>query len=256
MDAIMGGLPAWAFALAVAITLFSGFVKGAIGFAMPLIMISTFGSFMSPTMALASLIIPTVITNIQQAFRLGFGEFAGIVRRYWRLILAVVVCIALSAQFVTIIPQAILFGVLGVSVTWFAGVQLAGRSLVLRIEHRRRAEWGLGVLGGLYGGVSGIWGPPVLVYLLSVRAEKREMVLVQGVVFLIGAVVLTAAHLQSGVLSAETAPLSAVLTLPAVLGMILGFRLQDRLDPVRFRWWTLVLLLLTGLNLLRRALLG
>jgi hypothetical protein len=38
--------------------------------------------------------------------------------------------------------------------------------------------------------------------------------------------------------------------------MLVGFRLQDRLDPVRFRWWTLVLLLLTGMNLCRRAVMG
>lgn len=256
MDAISAGLPAWAFALAVAITLFSGFVKGTIGFAMPLIMISSFGSFMSPTTALAALILPTVITNIQQAFRFGFGEFVGVVGRYWRLILGVVVFIVISAQFVMVIPQEVLLGVLGISVMWFSGVQLAGRSLALKIEHRRRAEWGLGIIGGLYGGVSGVWGPPVLVYLLTVGAEKREMVLVQGVVFLIGAIVLTGAHLHSGVLNAQTLPFSAALAVPAVAGMVLGFRLQDRLDPVRFRWWTLLLLLLTGLNLLRRAFLG
>lgn len=256
MDAISAGLPGWALMLAIGITFFAGFVKGTIGFAMPLIMISSFGSFMSPTTALAALIIPTIITNIQQAFRFGPSVVMGKVRQYWRLIAAIVVFIILSAQFVAVIPQAFLLGVLGASVVWFAGVQLSGRSLALRIEHRNRAEWGLGVIGGLYGGVSGVWGPPVLVFLLSIRADKRETVLVQGVVFLIGAVVLLGAHLQSGVLNAQTVPFSAALSVPAVAGMLLGFRLQDRLDPERFRWWTLVLLLLTGLNLLRRALLG
>jgi len=256
MDAISAGLPGWALVLAFAITMFAGFVKGTIGFAMPLIMISSFGSFMSPTTALAALIVPTVITNIQQAFRFGPGAFMRVVRLYWRLIISIVVCILLSAQFVASIPQPLLWGVLGASVVWFAGAQLLGRSLALRIEHRNRAEWGLGIVGGLYGGVSGIWGPPVLVYLLSIQAEKRETVLVQGVIFLIGAVVLLAAHLQSGVLNAQTLPFSGALAIPAVAGMLIGFRLQDRLDPVRFRWWTLLLLLLTGANLLRRALLG
>jgi hypothetical protein len=32
--------------------------------------------------------------------------------------------------------------------------------------------------------------------------------------------------------------------------------LQDRLDPVRFRRWTLILLALTALNLLRKAIMG
>jgi uncharacterized membrane protein YfcA len=253
MDAISAGLPEWALVTALAITFFAGFVKGTIGFAMPLIMISAFGSFMPPTTALAALIVPTIITNVQQAFRFGPSVVWGKVRTYWRLITGIVVFIIISAQFVSIIPQAVLLGILGVSVVWFAGMQLAGRSLALRLEHRTRAEWSLGIIGGLYGGVSGVWGPPVLVYLLSIGAEKRETVLVQGVVFLIGAVVLFGAHLQSGVLNAQTVPLSAALAVPAVAGMLLGFRLQDRLDANRFRWWTLVLLLLTGLNLMRRA---
>lgn len=256
MDFIAAGLSGWALVLAFSITLFAGFVKGTIGFAMPLIMISSFGSFMSPTTALAALIVPTLVTNIQQAFRFGPRAFLEATRRYWRLIISIVVCIVISAQFVALIPQSVLLGLLGASVVWFAGAQLLGRSLALRIEHRNRAEWGLGMVGGLYGGVSGVWGPPVLVYLLSIRADKRETVLVQGVVFLIGAVVLLLAHLQSGVLNAETFPFSAALALPGVLGMVIGFRLQDKLDPVRFRWWTLVLLFLTGANLLRRAFLG
>jgi len=256
MDAITAGLPGWAIAAAVAITFLAGFVKGTIGFAMPLIMISAFGSFMTPATALAALIVPTIVTNIQQAFRFGPDIVLGKVRQYWRLIAGIVVFIIVSAQFVQVIPQALLLGVLGVSVIWFAGVQLAGRSLAVKIEHRTRAEWSMGIVGGLYGGVSGVWGPPVLVYLLSVGADKRETVLVQGIVFLIGAVVLLGAHLQSGVMNAETIPLSAFLAIPAVAGMLVGFRLQDRLDPVRFRWWTLVLLLLTGMNLCRRAVMG
>ena len=41
--------------------------------------------------------------------------------------------------------------------------------------------------------------------------------------------------------------------LPAFAGMLAGFALQDRLDVVQFRRWTLVLLVVTGLNLVRRA---
>jgi uncharacterized membrane protein YfcA len=166
---------------------------------------------------------------------------------------AIVVFIVVSAQLVAVIPQALMLGLLGVPVVLFAGVQLLGRSLALPIRHRAAAEYGLGTVGGLYGGISGVWGPPVLIYLLSIGAGKAETVRVQGVTFLIGAVVLLGAHLRSGVLNAATLPFSAALIVPAALGMWLGFRLQDRLDPVRFRRWTLILLMLTGLNLLRRA---
>ena len=56
MDFLMAGLSPHAFWAALAITLFAGFVKGAVGFAMPMIMISAFSSFLPPEVALAGLI--------------------------------------------------------------------------------------------------------------------------------------------------------------------------------------------------------
>jgi uncharacterized membrane protein YfcA len=253
LTAMMGGLSPATFAAAVAITLFSGFVKGAIGFAMPLIMISGFAALMPPPVALAALILPMVATNLQQAFRQGPRAAWESVVKYRRLTAMLVLFILFSAQFVLVIPGWAMLGVLGLSITAYAAVQLAGRDLTLQLRHRVGAEYGLGILGGLYGGISGIWGPPVIVYMVSIGAEKREMVRVLGVTFLIGAVTLAAAHLRSGVLNVTTLPLSAAMVLPAYLGMWLGFRLQDRLDPLRFRRWTLVLLTVTGLNLILQA---
>lgn len=249
----MGGLDLWHFALALGITFFAGFVKGAVGFAMPMIMISGFSSFLPPETALAGLILPTVVTNLSQAFRQGAAAAWGTVVTYRRILLATVVFIVVSAGFVHVIPQDLFLLMLGLPITAFALVQLAGVNLALRLEHRNRAEWILGAIGGLYGGISGVWGPPLLVYLLSIKAGKVEVVRVQGVVFLIGAVVLFAAHLQSGVLNGATLTFSAILVIPALIGQTLGTFIQDRLDQTRFRRWTLILLVLTGLNLARRA---
>lgn len=239
--------------LAVAITLFAGFVKGAVGFAMPMIMISGFSSFLPPEVALAGLILPTVVTNLSQAFRQGRQVAWETVMTYRRILTATVMFILVSASFVHVIPQDMFLLLLGLPITAFAVAQLAGVSLALRLEHRARAEWILGAIGGLYGGISGVWGPPLLVYLLSIGANKNETVRAQGVVFLIGAAVLFVAHLTSGVLTEQTLAFSALLVVPAQIGQVLGNRIQDRLDQTRFRRWTLALLILTGLNLMRRA---
>jgi uncharacterized membrane protein YfcA len=76
------------------------------------------------------------------------------------------------------------------------------------------------------------------------------------VVYSIGSVSLLAGHLQSGVLNPTTAPLSALLLIPGFIGMQLGFRLSDRLDPVLFRRVTLIVLILAGANLIRKGLFG
>ena len=241
---------------AMAIAGFSGFVKGAVGFAMPMIMISAFSSFLPPHQALAGLILPTICTNISQSLRQGLPAAVATTRQYHRFLIATLLMLVVSAQFVEVIPQALFLLLLGAPITIFAALQLAGRQLALRLEHRQRAEWILGALGGLYGGVSGVWGPPLLVYLLSIGTGKVEMVRVQGVIFLIGAVVLLAAHLGTGVMDAQNFTFSAALILPAMAGQAAGFFLQDRLDQARFRRWTQGLLVLTGLNLMRQAVLG
>lgn len=249
----MFGLEIWQFWLAVGITAFAGFVKGAIGFAMPMIMLSAFGSLLPATTALAALILPTLLTNFQQALRQGPDAARNSISSFRWHIGTVLLFICVSAGFAQAIPQGVMYALLGVPIVLFAAWQLAGRSLALPLHHRRRAEVGMGVIGGLYGGISGIWGPPLIILLLSLGVDKREQIRVQGVVFLLGAVVLLIAHLASGVLNAQTLPLSAVLCIPAFAGMLAGFVLQDRLDVVQFRRWTLILLVLTGANLVRRA---
>jgi uncharacterized protein len=254
MDWAMAGLDPVAFWAAMAVTLFAGFVKGSVGFAMPLIMVSAFNGFLPPEMAVAGLILPTLVTNLFQATRQGMGEALASIRTYRRFLIGTVVFIVLSAPLLTVIPRTAYLLILGVPVTVFAGLQLAGVPLALPLRHRRAAEWGLGVLGGLFGGISGIWGPPLLVYLLSTGVQKAEMVRVQGVVFLIGAVALLVAHLRTGVADAASLGFSAALVVPAMIGMVIGYRVQDRLDQARFRRWTQGLLVVTGLNLVRQAL--
>ncbi len=252
-DLFTAGLPTGLFVAALAITLFAGFVKGAVGFAMPLILVSGFAVFLPQEVVLAGLILPTLVTNLSQAFRQGVGPAVATTRTYRRFLIATVICIAISAPFADAIPRWLYLLMLGVPITVFAALQLMGRSLAIKLQHRDRAEWGLGVIGGLYGGVSGIWGPPLLVFLLSTGADKVQMIRAQGVVFLIGAVMLLAAHLTTGLANAQTLGFSAALCLPALIGLFVGYRVQDRLDQGRFRRWTQGLLVLTGLNMVRLA---
>ncbi len=240
----------------VTVTLVASFVKGAVGFAMPMIMISGLASLLPADQALAALILPTMLTNGVQAFRQGWRAALATAVDWWRLIATICLFILLSSQLVPRIPQAVLLLVLGVSIVAFVFSQLAGRRIRFPAGRRGLAEVMAGAVGGFYGGLSGVWGPPTIALLLSVGAEKRESIRVQGVVYLIGSVMLLLAHLRSGVFNAQTAPLSALLVVPAFAGLWAGFQVQDRLDAVRFRRWTLMVLAIAGLNLVRRALTG
>ncbi len=254
LELVSAGLPGWALVAAMGVAFFAGAIKGALGFAMPMILISGLSSFMPVELALAGLMLPTLVTNLSQALRQGSLAAWGSVRRYWRMLSIMVVLLVLSAQFLTALPERALLVLLGGPIVAFAVLQLAGVALRLPVQRRRRAEWISGGVAGLYGGISGIWGPPVMVYLISVDTGKYDMVRVLGVVFLIGSVALIGGHLVSGVATATTLGFSALLVGPGMLGLWLGYFVQDRLDAAQFRCWTLIMLVLTGLNLLRQAL--
>jgi uncharacterized protein len=243
-------------AIAVAIALFAGMVKGAVGFAMPMVMISGLASIMPAEQALAALIVPTVVTNGIQALRQGRSAAWQSIVEYRRMLITLCLTILVSAQLVPHIPQRLLLIVLGLPIVAFALSQLAGWQFRFHADNRARAEVMTGAVGGFFGGISGVWGPPTIALLLSLDADKTESLRVQGVVYLIGAAILALAHLGSGVLNAATLPLSCVLTFPGIAGLFIGFAIHDRLDQARFRRWTLVVLVVTGLNLVRRALAG
>ncbi len=246
-------LPAATLALALAIGLVAGFVKGVVGFAMPMILITGLSTFLPPDLALAALILPTVVTNGQQALRQGWAAAWASTRRFWVFLATGLVFLLVSAQFVAVMSQQAMFALIGVPITAFALVQIAGWRPVMT----RPSAWieaAVGALAGLMGGVSGVWGPPTLAYLIATDTSKEDQIRVQGVIYFLGAVALLGAHLRSGVLRADTWALSALMILPALAGMGLGLRLQSRLDQAAFRKATLIVLALVGLNLVRRAL--
>ena len=107
---------------AVAITLFAGVVKGALGFAMPMIMISGLGSLMPVELALAGLILPTLITNLSQALRQGWRAALGSVQVFWRMLLVMVLLLLVSAQLVPFVSEPILLAILGVPISLFCAV--------------------------------------------------------------------------------------------------------------------------------------
>ena len=230
-----------------------GFAKGVVGFALPLIALGVLGSFLPYDVAVALLIVPTLVSNLFQSLRGGIVAAWGSLRDFWRLNLILVVMILLSAQLVVRLPQAVLFGLLGAFITVVGVIQIAGWHPRVAEARRGPVEVGVALIGGFFGGIAGIWGPPLVIYLLAIGLPKREMIRAQSLSFLLGSAVLVVAHLRSGVLDATTLPVSGWMVIPTMLAMFAGYRVQDRLDQAMFRRVTLAVLILAGLNLLRRA---
>ena len=241
---------------AFAVTFLGGFVKGAVGFAMPLIMVSGISQFVDPKLAIAGIVLPVLAANGLQTFRTGWRPALSAVSEHRRYVAVVCLAILLFAQLVPRIDTRIMLLLLGVPVVILSGLQVLGWRFSVPPGRRRAAEWGAGLVSGALGGFAGTWGPTTVLYLLAIDTPKARQMVVQGVIYGAGSVTLLAAHLASGVLNRETAPFSAALLVPAMAGMWAGFRLGDRLDQVRFRRVTLIVLVVAGLNLVRRGVTG
>ncbi len=228
--------------LAIAITIVAGVIKGAIGFAMPLIMVSALSSFVDPKIAIAAIILPIVASNGLQTLRHGIGPAIEASKEHWRYLVVVCIMIFAAAQLVPVIPQKVFYFVLGIPVVGLSLVQLFGLQLTISDRHKWWAEWVIAAISGTLGGLVGTWGPTTVLYLLAMKTEKMKQITVQGVIYGLGSVTLLFAHIQSGVLNAKTVGLSALLVPFALGGMWVGFKLLDKLDQQRFRQITLLVL--------------
>lgn len=256
MESFFGISSPEALVFTFAISLLAGFVKGVVGFALPMVLISGLGSVVTAEVAIAGMILPTLVTNSWQALRQGMRAALESIRKFRVFLFTGFVVMMASAQLVPVVPGDILLLVLGGVITVFVSLQIVGVQLRLPGHPGGRAQATIGTVAGFMGGMSGIWGPPTVAMLTALNTEKKEQMRIQGVIYGLGSAALVAGHAGSGVLRAETLPLSIALVPTAVLGMAIGFQVQDRIDQKTFRRATLAVLLLGGLNLIRRGWIG
>lgn len=252
METLFPLLTPYEVGLAAMVAIIAGFVKGVVGFAMPLVLISGLTIFMPPELALAGLIVPTLATNMQQALR--HGVHAAVRSTVEFRVFLVVGCVALvvCAQLVRVFPEQTMMAVIGVPVTFFAAFQLSGYQMTLS-RRSPKVEVLAGTVAGALAGLSGIWGPPTVAYLTALNTPKHDQIRVQGVIFGLGSVALLFSHIGSGVLRAETIGFSLAMVPSAFIGMWIGMAVMERIDQKGFRRATLFVLLVAGLNLIRRA---
>ncbi len=241
---------------AFAVALLAGFVKGAVGFAMPLILISGLTLMMDPRLAIAGVVIPTFASNLLQIARAGRAEARAAFWDLWLFIAAMCVMVFAVAQMLSFIPTRAIYLAVGGPVLAMSLVQLAGLRFSVPAGRRQGWDIGVGALAGSVGGLGGIWGPPTILYLMALGVDRARQMAAQGVVYFTGSVILLAGHLTSGLLDRQTLPFSLMLLVPVGLGMWLGFRTGDRLDAVLMRRATLCVLVVAALNLLRRGIWG
>ncbi|WP_028240468.1 sulfite exporter TauE/SafE family protein [Stutzerimonas azotifigens] len=238
--------------LFVALALFlGGAVKGTVGVGLPLVVVSLLGSLLDPRLSVALVTLPVVMTNVWQSLRSGI--LLGALRRFWPLILVFALSTWVGAQILVALDAALLLGLLGAAVVMFSLINLFQPRLRLAAEHERFAGPGVGLVAGLLNGVSTVNGPPLAIYLVSLGLDKETFIGSYGLIALCGSFPLLLSYIGVGLLGPTELGASLLAVVPALVGVVAGERLRHRIDPELFRRILLAVLIVLGLNLIRRA---
>lgn len=239
----------------VALTfLLAGTVKGVIGMGMPTVSLALLTATVGLQPAMALLLVPTVVTNIWQA--LVGGQLVAIIRRLWPFLLASVVTVWPGVMVLARVDARWLAMLLGILIITYALTSLRLARLVLPVRHERRAGVMSGLLNGLLTGMTGASVFPGVAYLQSLGLPREALVQSMGILFTLATLSLGLAMGGERLLTAPLLGLSAAALVPALLGMQLGRLLRLRLSDALFCRLFFLGLLVMGVYLLVRSLMG
>jgi len=252
VEFIFGDLSAADLALIACAFLIGGTVKGTVGMGLPMIAVPIISTVIDPRSAIATMILPIMGANFLQA-RVG-GSLLQTAASYRALLIPMFAGSIVGALLITSIPTAHAALILGGMVSLFAVSTLAGWKPILPSGVDRRLRPVIGLVSGLVGGMSSFFAPTVVPYLFSLNLEKTAFVRTMGVVFLIGELPLFTGLAVTGFAPPSVWALSAAGWAVVGCAMAVGKRLRDRIPQERFMTLVGAMLLLVGLNMIRRAL--
>ena len=229
-----------------------GIVKGITGMGLPLTSIALMSIVLDLQVAIPLLIVPIIATNIMQAFQ--GGHFTELMRKFWPMLLAAAVGVFAGTYALYRLDSSYLLIALVLLVFFYSINNLYAVRLSCSEGTLPLVSPVVGFLSGILAGTTGAIGIPVVIYFQALGMTKNLFVQALGIQFLITGTFLTLSLIREGGLSVQYATISALALIPSVLGMFAGKTLRDKVSEEKFRVWLYVLLLLIGLNLIRKGL--
>lgn len=232
-------------ALALAVFLVAGTVKGLVGLGLPTITIALTSLVLPLSDTIALVALPTIFTNLWQA-AVG-GQFRKILRRQWPLIVPLGVTLYLTMWTVGHKAPDWAFLVLAVVLIVYSALGLFRIRLHIHADLEKLLAPVIGVISGFVAGLVGVPVVPLMPYLQGLDIKPSELIQTLGVVLCATSLSLTVSLFRFGLLDGPHAAVSAIAVVPAVAGMYVGTRIRLGLSVEQFRLAVLWALLLTGL---------
>jgi uncharacterized membrane protein YfcA len=104
----------------------------------------------------------------------------------------------------------------------------------------------IGFINGVFTGMTGSFAFPGVPYLQALGLKRDELIQAMGILFTLSTVGVAISLQSKALLTAELGVLSAVGLMPAILGMVFGQRIRQRMSEDVFRRVFLIALVLLG----------
>lgn len=234
--------------------LLGGFVKGLSGVGLPMVALPFLSLGFTVPQAVALTMMPILASNGWQA--LTNGVLLPVVRRFWPMQLVMALSLLLSGSLMVKLDNSMLLSLAGgvMVVSVLALIAANGRTIPSRFE--RPAGIVVGMLAGLIGGVSSLFGIPVIIYMTSLGLGRAEFLTSISIIYFFAAIPYLAGLIGFGVVTPTELFGSALAVIPALLGIGLATRLVRGLDEQRFRHMLNFILLGLGFLMILRGLTG
>lgn len=234
--------------LVLAAFVLAGTVKGVIGMGLPTVAMGLLGVAMLPTQAAALLLIPSTITNLWQLA--AGGHLRSSLKRLWPLLGMIIVGTGLGSYGLGMGGAHSMGRALGGALFVYA---LCGL-LLPTLKVPPAAEPWLGPLCGLMTGLvtsaTGVFVIPAVPYIQGLGLDRNQLVQALGVSFTVSTLALGAGLFWNDALGGAQMGASVLAVIPALLGMMLGQWLRQRISAVVFKRVFFIGMALLGLHLL------
>ncbi len=235
-------------ALVISTFLLAGAVKGVIGLGLPTIAMGLLGLAMAPAQAAALLIVPSTITNVWQLANGGY--LRALLRRLWPMLLMVFVGTLLGSVWLGISSGAWVAHALGGALLLYALVGLWLPPFRLSAQQETWMGPLCGLLTGLITAATGVFVLPAVPYLQALDLDRDERVQALGLSFTVSTVALAIGLAGQDVLGGEALGASLLVLAPALLGMLFGQWLRQRISAALFKRCFFIGLGLLGAHLM------
>lgn len=228
-----------------------GIVKGIIGTGLPTIALALITATIGIREAMAIILLPSILTNIQQGL-LG-GHLKIVLKRSWTFLLSTFFTIWIGAALLARAEIALLSGLLGVILLLYSAFGLRSKALPPPHNMEKWLSPIVGAINGLLTGLTGSSVIPGVLYLQSLDLGRHKLVQTMGLLFLTSSTTLAFALQKNELLTTELIKLSALAFIPAYIGMFLGVRIRNRISDTLFKQFFFIFMFLLGLYIVVRS---